>query len=42
MIQDNVRIDGWDLIKFPSHAKADERIVKLVTEAYRKIVGPQN
>ncbi|GBM91052.1 hypothetical protein AVEN_147510-1 [Araneus ventricosus] len=42
MIQDDVPMDGWDLIKFPSHTQAVERIVKLVTEAPRKRVGPQN
>ncbi|GBM29097.1 hypothetical protein AVEN_40114-1 [Araneus ventricosus] len=36
MIQDDVPLDGWDFIKFPSHTKAVERIVKLVTEASRK------
>ncbi|GBN16010.1 hypothetical protein AVEN_207094-1 [Araneus ventricosus] len=42
MIQDDVPMDGWDLIKFPSHTQEVERIVKLVTEASRKRVGPQN
>ncbi|GBM61136.1 hypothetical protein AVEN_26737-1 [Araneus ventricosus] len=45
MIQDDVPIDGWDFIKFPSQfslTQAVEKIVKLVTEAYRKRVGPQN
>ncbi|GBL95623.1 hypothetical protein AVEN_24828-1 [Araneus ventricosus] len=42
MIQDDVPMDGWDFIKFLSHTKAVERIVKLVTEASRKRVGPQN
>ncbi|GBM43530.1 hypothetical protein AVEN_200129-1, partial [Araneus ventricosus] len=42
MIQDDVPMDGWDLIIFPSHTQAVERIVKLVTEAPRKRVGPQN
>ncbi|GBO15054.1 hypothetical protein AVEN_49378-1, partial [Araneus ventricosus] len=42
MIQDDVPMDGWDFIKFPSHTPAVERIVKLVTEASRKRVGPQN
>ncbi|GBN05637.1 hypothetical protein AVEN_115890-1 [Araneus ventricosus] len=42
MIQDDVLMDGWDFIKFSSHTKAVERIVKLVTEAFRKRVGPQN
>ncbi|GBN54223.1 hypothetical protein AVEN_229851-1 [Araneus ventricosus] len=32
MIQDDVPMDGRDLIKFPSHTQAVERIVKLVTE----------
>ncbi|GBM86416.1 hypothetical protein AVEN_202003-1 [Araneus ventricosus] len=40
MIQDDVPMDGWDLIKFLSHTQAVERIVKLVTEASRKRVGP--
>ncbi|GBM10890.1 hypothetical protein AVEN_42143-1 [Araneus ventricosus] len=42
MIQDDVPMDGWDFIKFPSHTQAVQQIVKLVTEASRKIVGPQN
>ncbi|GBN55981.1 hypothetical protein AVEN_92950-1 [Araneus ventricosus] len=42
MIQDDVPMEGWDFIKFPSYTKAVERIVKLVTEASRKRVGPQN
>ncbi|GBM70531.1 hypothetical protein AVEN_35710-1 [Araneus ventricosus] len=42
MIQDDVPMDGWDFIKFPSHTQAVERIVKLTTEASRKRVGPQN
>ncbi|GBN06928.1 hypothetical protein AVEN_181213-1 [Araneus ventricosus] len=42
MIQDDVPMDGWDFIKFHSHTQAVERIVKLVTEASRKKVGPQN
>ncbi|GBL86756.1 hypothetical protein AVEN_96000-1 [Araneus ventricosus] len=42
MIQDDVPMDGGDFIKFPSHTQALERIVKLVTEASRKRVGPQN
>ncbi|GBO28319.1 hypothetical protein AVEN_271733-1, partial [Araneus ventricosus] len=42
MIQDDVPMDGWDLIKFPSHTQAVERIVKLVTESSRKRVEPQN
>ncbi|GBN36019.1 hypothetical protein AVEN_194725-1 [Araneus ventricosus] len=35
-------MDGRDLIKFPSDTQAVERIVKLVTDASRKRVGPQN
>ncbi|GBL95796.1 Uncharacterized protein YlbG [Araneus ventricosus] len=42
MIQDDVPMNGWDFIKFPSHTQAVERIVKLVTVASRKRVGPQN
>ncbi|GBM78721.1 hypothetical protein AVEN_243988-1 [Araneus ventricosus] len=42
MIQDYVPMDGWDFIKFPSHTQAVQRVVKLVTEASRKRVGPQN
>ncbi|GBN59721.1 hypothetical protein AVEN_99111-1 [Araneus ventricosus] len=42
MIQADVPMDGWDFIKFLSHTKAVERIVKLVTEASRKRVGLQN
>ncbi|GBM39531.1 hypothetical protein AVEN_270714-1 [Araneus ventricosus] len=42
MIQHDVPMDGWDLVKFPSHTKEVERIVKLVTEASRKRFGPQN
>ncbi|GBN36018.1 hypothetical protein AVEN_194724-1 [Araneus ventricosus] len=42
MIQDDVPMDGRDFIKFPSHTQAVERIVKLVTEASRKRVGPHN
>ncbi|GBN55980.1 hypothetical protein AVEN_92949-1 [Araneus ventricosus] len=42
MIQDNVPMNGWDFIKFPSNTQAVGRIVKLVTEASRKRVGPQN
>ncbi|GBM93256.1 hypothetical protein AVEN_168028-1 [Araneus ventricosus] len=42
MIQDDVPMDGWDFIKYPSHTQAVERIVKLVTEASRKRVEPQN
>ncbi|GBM34441.1 hypothetical protein AVEN_226854-1 [Araneus ventricosus] len=40
MIQDDVPMDGWDFIKFPSHTQAVERIVKLITEASRKRVEP--
>ncbi|GBL82053.1 hypothetical protein AVEN_50620-1 [Araneus ventricosus] len=36
MIQDDVSMDGWDFIKFPSHTQAVERIVKLDIEASRK------
>ncbi|GBN17050.1 hypothetical protein AVEN_63797-1 [Araneus ventricosus] len=39
MIQDDVPMNDWDFIKFPSHTKAIERIEKLVTEASRKRVG---
>ncbi|GBM62463.1 hypothetical protein AVEN_268753-1 [Araneus ventricosus] len=42
MIQADVRMDGWDFIKFPSCTQAVERVVKLVTEASRQRVGPQN
>ncbi|GBN52497.1 hypothetical protein AVEN_259693-1 [Araneus ventricosus] len=42
MIQDDVSMDGRDFIKFPSHTQAVQRIVKLVTEASRKRVGPHN
>ncbi|GBO42300.1 hypothetical protein AVEN_240090-1, partial [Araneus ventricosus] len=42
MIQDDVPMDGWDFIKLPSHTQAVERIVKLLTEASRKRVRPQN
>ncbi|GBN13274.1 hypothetical protein AVEN_138601-1 [Araneus ventricosus] len=42
MIQNEVPMDGRDFIKVPSHKQAVERIVKLVTEASRKRVGPQN
>ncbi|GBM82064.1 hypothetical protein AVEN_224081-1 [Araneus ventricosus] len=42
IIQDDVPMDGWDFSKFPSQTQAVERIVKLVTEASRKRVGPQN
>ncbi|GBN19484.1 hypothetical protein AVEN_114448-1 [Araneus ventricosus] len=38
LIQDDMSMDGWDFIKFPSHTQAVERIVKLVTEASRKRV----
>ncbi|GBM25594.1 hypothetical protein AVEN_181710-1 [Araneus ventricosus] len=36
MVQDDVAMDGWDFIKFPSHTQEVEIIVKLVTEASRK------
>ncbi|GBM46403.1 hypothetical protein AVEN_73878-1 [Araneus ventricosus] len=42
MIKDGVPMDGRDFIKLPSHTQAVERIVKLVTEASRKSVRPQN
>ncbi|GBN84829.1 hypothetical protein AVEN_69258-1, partial [Araneus ventricosus] len=42
MIQDDVPVDGCEFIKFPSHTQSVERIVKLITEASRKRVGPQN
>ncbi|GBN73374.1 hypothetical protein AVEN_41559-1 [Araneus ventricosus] len=42
MIQDDVPMNGWDFIEFPSHIEAVERILKLATEASRKTVGPQN
>ncbi|GBN51420.1 hypothetical protein AVEN_180576-1 [Araneus ventricosus] len=42
MIQDDVPMDDRDFIKFPSHTQAVERILKLVTEASRKRVEPQN
>ncbi|GBM76258.1 hypothetical protein AVEN_105437-1 [Araneus ventricosus] len=42
MIQDDVSMDGRDFIKFPSHTRAVERIVKLVNEASRKRVGQQS
>ncbi|GBN97392.1 hypothetical protein AVEN_1666-1 [Araneus ventricosus] len=42
MIEDDVPMDGRDFIKFPSHMQALERIVKLITEAFRKKVGQQN
>ncbi|GBM82062.1 hypothetical protein AVEN_224080-1 [Araneus ventricosus] len=42
MIQDDVPMNGWNFIKFPTQTQAVERIVKLVTEASRKRVGPQN
>ncbi|GBN42114.1 hypothetical protein AVEN_169290-1 [Araneus ventricosus] len=42
MIPDDVPMNGWDFIRFPSHKQAVERIVKLVTEASRKRVEPQN
>ncbi|GBN81623.1 hypothetical protein AVEN_156730-1 [Araneus ventricosus] len=41
-IRDDVPMDAWDFIKFPSLTQAVERIVILVTEASRKRVGPQN
>ncbi|GBM26326.1 hypothetical protein AVEN_239333-1 [Araneus ventricosus] len=40
MIQDDVPMDSWEFIKFLSHTQAVQRIVKLVTEASRKRVGP--
>ncbi|GBL83055.1 hypothetical protein AVEN_165288-1 [Araneus ventricosus] len=42
MIQDDVPMDDWDFMKFPSHTQAVEQIVKLVIEASRKRVGLQN
>ncbi|GBO42107.1 hypothetical protein AVEN_150875-1, partial [Araneus ventricosus] len=42
MIKDNLPMDGWDFIKFTSHTQAVERIVKLVNEASRYRIGPQN
>ncbi|GBN61121.1 hypothetical protein AVEN_68186-1 [Araneus ventricosus] len=42
MIQDDVAMDDWNFIKFPSHTKAVERIAKLAPEASRKRVGSQN
>ncbi|GBL73492.1 hypothetical protein AVEN_142660-1 [Araneus ventricosus] len=36
MIQNDVPMDGWYLIKFPSHTQALERIVKLVTICVQK------
>ncbi|GBN80979.1 hypothetical protein AVEN_198433-1 [Araneus ventricosus] len=42
MIQDDLPMVGFDFIKFLFHTKAVERIVKLVTEASRKRVGPKN
>ncbi|GBM98216.1 hypothetical protein AVEN_152292-1 [Araneus ventricosus] len=42
MIQDDVPMDGWNFIKFPSSTQAVGRIVKLITEASGKRVGPQN
>ncbi|GBO13964.1 hypothetical protein AVEN_48161-1 [Araneus ventricosus] len=42
MIEDDVSMDGRDFNKFPSHSKAVERIVKIITEASRKRVGPHN
>ncbi|GBM97262.1 hypothetical protein AVEN_75792-1 [Araneus ventricosus] len=41
MIQDDVPMDGWDFIKFPSHTQAVERIMKLVTADSRKRVRSQ-
>ncbi|GBN35636.1 hypothetical protein AVEN_77458-1, partial [Araneus ventricosus] len=42
MIEDDEPMDDWDFIKFPSYTRAVERLVKLVTEAFRKRVRPQN
>ncbi|GBO44274.1 hypothetical protein AVEN_163346-1 [Araneus ventricosus] len=42
MIKDDFRMDGWKFIKFLSHTQVVERILKLVTEASRKRVRPQN
>ncbi|GBM35771.1 hypothetical protein AVEN_253855-1, partial [Araneus ventricosus] len=42
MIHYDVPMEGGFLIIFPSHTQAVERIVKLITEASRKRVGPQN
>ncbi|GBL93972.1 hypothetical protein AVEN_76694-1 [Araneus ventricosus] len=42
MIQDDVPMDVWNFIKFPSHTQAVERIVKFVIEASRRRDGPQN
>ncbi|GBM71293.1 hypothetical protein AVEN_173865-1 [Araneus ventricosus] len=42
MIKDDVPMNRWDFIKFLSHTQAVDRILKLVTEASRKTVGPQN
>ncbi|GBN50969.1 hypothetical protein AVEN_190095-1 [Araneus ventricosus] len=43
MIQNDVQMDGWVFIKFPSHTpQVVERTLKCITEASRKIVGPQN
>ncbi|GBO15825.1 hypothetical protein AVEN_211406-1 [Araneus ventricosus] len=36
MIQDDVPMEGWDFIKFPSPTTAVERIVKLVTKPPEK------
>ncbi|GBN55363.1 hypothetical protein AVEN_210921-1 [Araneus ventricosus] len=41
MIQDDVPMDVWDVLKLPSHTQADERILMLVTATSRKPVGPQ-
>ncbi|GBN13674.1 hypothetical protein AVEN_140049-1 [Araneus ventricosus] len=42
MIHYDVPMEGGFLITFPSHTQAVERIVKLITEASRKRVEPQN
>ncbi|GBL97776.1 hypothetical protein AVEN_231943-1 [Araneus ventricosus] len=42
MMQDDVPMDGRDFIKFPSHTQTVDRIVKIVAEAFRKRVRPQN
>lgn len=42
MVEDERPMNGWDFIEFPSHTQAVERMVKLVTEASGKAVGPQN
>ncbi|GBN62757.1 hypothetical protein AVEN_217734-1 [Araneus ventricosus] len=41
MIQDDVPMDGWDFIKFPSYTQIVDRIVKLVSPVSRKRVLPQ-